>query len=502
RAIAIALAFCLAFTLAEGAFADYAGVPGGINLSAVAQELADGTYDVSYSASLYMPASLARAAAAASNAGRLGKLTFVCVLDDEIVRAQLTASPVTQSDFTMTGEGSEFYELVSCQKSDAGNLELTYKLKAEVVANWNNESAASKAEKLQKQVVFTSVTKNLPATAIPTNKDIETKATVTINGLKDPESSLLAAVGITHMSIGKYVAAVDLDISGGTVSLENSENTAGTRVYFNTLPANGKRVVEVRIVGEDGRVIPVTLQALNEYSFLMPDENVTIYVTFDDGAALPEESGVDTKLETEEHIVYMEGYPDGTFLPNREMTRAEVAMMLSRLVKDSGNAGKTFSDVPANAWYAEAVGKIAGLGVVAGYPDGTFHPNQSITRAEFATMIVRLAKVSVEPTVPSFEDVEPESWAYPYVETAAKLGWIVGHEGNFSPKNALTRAEAVTIMNRVLGRPIDKAAIDAGRGFRFPDVAAGNWAFYNIVEATTAHEAVVNADTYTETWQN
>lgn len=210
-------------------------------------------------------------------------------------------------------------------------------------------------------------------------------------------------------------------------------------------------------------------------------------------------------LETDNHIVYMNGYPEGTFLPANNMTRAEVATMFSRLMKEKMVEGKvyesSFTDVQADAWYANAVGYIEQFGIINGYEDGTFRPQNTITRAEFVTMASRFATLSKEFDC-RFADVDNSHWAYHYIAFAAGNKWVGGYEDNtFRADNTITRAEVVTIVNNMLVREADRAYVDANIADLtvYYDVDNSHWAYYEIMEATNAH-------TYTyqdavETWQ-
>lgn len=206
------------------------------------------------------------------------------------------------------------------------------------------------------------------------------------------------------------------------------------------------------------------------------------------------ESIVKDVLETENHIVYMAGYPDKTFGPNNNMTRAEVATMFARLMKDKMDAGAiygaSFADVTPDAWYYNYIGYIEKFGVITGYEDGTFKPQNTITRAEFVTMASRFATVTKEFKC-DFTDVTTEHWAYDYIAFAAGNGWIGGYEDNtFRASNSITRAEVVTIVNNMLVRNADKEYVNANKGtlVLFADVSEKHWAYYDIVEATNAHE--------------
>lgn len=182
------------------------------------------------------------------------------------------------------------------------------------------------------------------------------------------------------------------------------------------------------------------------------------------------------------------------------MTRAEVAQMFYNLLRSKNvSGGETFSDVPADAWYATAVRALSGLGAIKGYGDGTYAPAKAITRAEFVTIAARFADRTTG-TV-TFSDVSESHWAYDTIGQAAYYGWVQGNEaGGFRPDAPITRAEAVRIVNTMLGRGGDKSYIDAHSAAlrQFPDVGPGHWAYYEIAEAANAH-GYTKADRV-ETW--
>lgn len=190
-------------------------------------------------------------------------------------------------------------------------------------------------------------------------------------------------------------------------------------------------------------------------------------------------------LNTNEHFAYIKGYENGMFKPGKGVTRAEAAQMLYSLLRDQSWEKKSFSDV-GTQWYADAVGVMAGLGVIRGYTDGTFRPGREITRAEFVTMAVNCDTIAEGEL--SFSDVSSNSWAVPYIATASAKGWISGfQDGSFHPDDKITRAQAVTIINKMLGRCADAEILSKSDAKNFYDVFPGNWAYGNILEAATNH---------------
>ena len=211
-------------------------------------------------------------------------------------------------------------------------------------------------------------------------------------------------------------------------------------------------------------------------------------------------------LNTKDHYQYLIGYPDGNFAPNRGMTRAEVATMFTRLLKERPVKGQRyytgFSDIQDGDWYANTVGYAVQVGIVSGYPDGSFKPNKPITRAEFASIASRFDALAQGNDI-AFNDLAPSHWGYNAIRSAATKGWISGYPDNtFRPEKAISRAEVTSITNRMLNRYADLYWIDAHRGevIRFGDVKRSDWYFEPIMEATMGHDFIRDRDGKTEHW--
>ena len=211
-------------------------------------------------------------------------------------------------------------------------------------------------------------------------------------------------------------------------------------------------------------------------------------------------------LNTTDHYQYLIGYPDGNFAPNKGMTRAEAATMFTRLLRERPikwrhyNAG--LNDIRPGDWYADTVGYAVQRGIVSGYPDGSFKPNKPITRAEFAAIASRFDALAQGNAI-SFSDLAPSHWGYNAIRSAATKGWISGYPDNtFRPEKAISRAEVTSITNRMLNRYADLYWIDAHRGevIRFGDVKRGDWYFEPIMEATMGHDFIRDRDGKTEHW--
>ena len=214
----------------------------------------------------------------------------------------------------------------------------------------------------------------------------------------------------------------------------------------------------------------------------------------------------DSLLNKYDHKAYMFGYPDWTFRPERNMTRAEATAMFARLLKNyPKNHVKynlPYSDVFEDDWYYLAVGFMTEKNIITGYEDGTFRPNSPITRAEFATMASKfdsLAKGGGK----SFVDVDESHWAFMYINSAFNRGWVTGYEdGTFKPERNISRAEVVTITNKMLDRYCDKEFVINHRDLliKFTDLEESHWAYFNIMEATHGHDYTRRGNGIDEWW--
>lgn len=203
-------------------------------------------------------------------------------------------------------------------------------------------------------------------------------------------------------------------------------------------------------------------------------------------------TNVPDMLNGDDHYAYVVGYSDGTVRPNANISRAEVATIFFRLLKEEVRDGNlttenTFADVTDGQWHNKAISTMAKLGVVKGRNAEAFDPDAPITRAEFATICARFDKTQSS-TSSNFTDISGH-WAEKYIERAATLGWIAGYsDGTFRPSNYITRAEAMTMINRVLCRmPETESDLLPGM-ITWPDNQPGTWYYLAVQEATNSHD--------------
>lgn len=262
---------------------------------------------------------------------------------------------------------------------------------------------------------------------------------------------------------------------------ELPKGTSVVLVYEGTVSSSGKDVVNKVTAEEDG-------------GSHASDELTT---GVKDNGGIPSKnrptkpSKVDEVLNTEDHFQYVQGYPDNTVGPERNITRAEATVIFFRLLNDSVrtkylDADNAFPDVNLNDWFNLGVSTMENGGFVSGYDDGLFRPNAYITRAELATIISNFD--DLEPAAENkFADVEGH-WAEKYINSAAEKGWLSGYEdGLFRPNQYITRAETMSMINRVLDRRVDADGLHAAAK-QWKDNPESKWYYYAVLEATNYHE--------------
>ena len=211
-------------------------------------------------------------------------------------------------------------------------------------------------------------------------------------------------------------------------------------------------------------------------------------------------------LNKEIHFNYVIGYTDGTIRPNNDISRAEVATIFFRLLTDEARTQydkttSSFSDIKDGAWCCRAVSTLTNMGIIKGYTDGSFQPNKSITRAELATIIARFAKLDVN--TKTFSDINGH-WAQKNIELAAGNGWINGYEdGTFRPNNNITRAETFAMINRVLDRQTESVSDllpTSDMNMWSDNLNENAWYYKDVQEATNYHKCDRVGDSVYEKW--
>lgn len=282
------------------------------------------------------------------------------------------------------------------------------------------------------------------------------------------------------------------DLAGATFVLEDSRgreayqatsNTSGT-VRFTDVSSGTYTLLEKK--APEGYVLS------NEtYTLTVSGSRVTM-----NGKAYSPVTFVNRKaaeLNRTDHFAFLVGYTDGTFGPERNMTRAEVTTMFARLLTEQIEADKTysntFSDVPKGYWAANYIGYMQQFGIITGYSDGSFRPDAPVTRAEFATIASRFEKLTEGSK--SFADVPDTYWAARYINFAATRGWVTGYsDGTFKPENPITRAEVAAVTCRLLERSADQNYIRShfNELRTFSDMTESHWAYWYAMEAANGHD--------------
>ena len=212
-----------------------------------------------------------------------------------------------------------------------------------------------------------------------------------------------------------------------------------------------------------------------------------------------------SQLNTDDHYAYVIGYPDGSVHPNGEITRAEVAAIFFRLLRDDVRSANfttynAYTDVSADKWYNNPISTMSRLGIIKGYPDGTFRPNDPITRAEFAAIAARFDEHKAA-KLASFTDIYGH-WAVSEISLAYENGWIKGYnDGTFRPNRNITRAEAMALINRVLNRAPEKPSDLLNNMNKWTDnMDTTKWYYLDVQEATNSHDYTRKTNNY-EMWK-
>ena len=266
----------------------------------------------------------------------------------------------------------------------------------------------------------------------------------------------------------------------------------GESKTFTITPDSGYHIKDVLVDGK-------SVGAVSTYTFENVVDNHTIHATFarkhtptpsTPTVEIPDDDALG--LNTTDHFAYIVGYGNGEVRPQNNITRAEVATIFFRLLTDDvrdENLTKTnrYSDVAATSWYNTAVSTLSSMGIITGYPDGTFRPNAAITRAEFAAIAARFDNDG-DKTAAKFSDIATH-WAKDEISIAYNNGWITGYpDGTFGPQRDITRAETMTLVNRVLNRqPETEDDLLPNMTVWTDNANPKAWYYLAVQEATNSH---------------
>ena len=288
--------------------------------------------------------------------------------------------------------------------------------------------------------------------------------------------------------------------AAGTITVPKGKSET-----FTITPDSGYHIKDVLVDGK-------SVGAVSTYTFENVVDNHTIHATFarkhtptpsTPTVEIPDDEALG--LNTTDHFAYIVGYGNGEVRPQNNITRAEVATIFFRLLTDDvrdENLTKTnrYSDVAATSWYNTAVSTLSSMGIITGYPDGTFRPNAAITRAEFAAIAARFDNDG-DKTAAKFSDIATH-WAKDEISIAYNNGWITGYpDGTFGPQRDITRAETMTLVNRVLNRqPETEDDLLPNMTVWTDNANPKAWYYLAVQEATNSHEYSRASTTAKEQW--
>ena len=337
----------------------------------------------------------------------------------------------------------------------------------------------------------------------------------TSDGETEPKLAVTIPVGTTGRLVftAHWVEVATIDATAdehgkidpaGTITVPKGESKT-----FTITPDSGYYIKDVLVDGK-------SVGAVSTYTFKEVVADHTIHAAFAENhtpgyPTQPEQPKVEIPdddalgLNTDDHFAYIVGYGNGEVRPQNNITRAEVATIFFRLLTDDvrdENLTKTnrYSDVTRADWYNTAVSTLSSMGIITGYPDGTFRPNAAITRAEFAAIAARFDS-NGDKTAAKFSDIA-NHWAKDEISIAYNNGWITGYpNGTFGPQRDITRAETMTLVNRVLDRqPETEDDLLPNMTVWTDNANPKAWYYLAVQEATNSHYYEFKTNSQYEKW--
>lgn len=319
----------------------------------------------------------------------------------------------------------------------------------------------------------------------------------------DPSKDVTANYDIKYETGTLQITKMPITITAGSAEGAYILGPITSNEWKATATAEGDTVSSVKLTGAQTTLGESPNVASDAVIKNAKGEDVTANykITYVDGVLKAIEV-----LNKEIHFNYVIGYTDGTIRPNNDISRAEVATIFFRLLTDEARTQydkttSSFSDIKDGAWCCRAVSTLTNMGIIKGYTDGSFQPNKSITRAELATIIARFAKLDVN--TKTFSDINGH-WAQKNIELAAGNGWINGYEdGTFRPNNNITRAETFAMINRVLDRQTESVSDllpTSDMNMWSDNLNENAWYYKDVQEATNYHKCDRVGDSVYEKW--
>ncbi len=415
------------------------------------------------------------------------------------------------------GEGATYNVTGSQTEVGKSDNEFTYELNANTKANnynitmYKGELVITAADSVAYKVEHYK--QNLDGSYNDTPNDIDP--------LSGTAGTLTAAAAKDYPGFTPGTVTQEKIKSDGTTTVEIQYTRNSYTLTINYVYRDGSKAAESHIetilYGKD---YSVTSPKISGYtadklvvSGTMPADNRTVTVTYTkNGGHHPRpkptveiEDDDALGLNTTDHFAYIVGYGNGEVRPQNNITRAEVATIFFRLLTDDvrdENLTKTnrYSDVTRADWYNTAVSTLSSMGIITGYPDGTFRPNAAITRAEFAAIAARFDS-NGDKTTAKFSDIATH-WAKDEISIAYNNGWINGYpDGTFGPQRDITRAETMTLVNRVLNRLPETEEDLLPNMVTWTDNANPNaWYYLAVQEATNSHYYKFKTNSQYEKW--
>ncbi len=415
------------------------------------------------------------------------------------------------------GEGATYNVTGSQTEVGKSDNEFTYELNANTKANnynitmYKGELVITAADSVAYKVEHYK--QNLDGSYNDTPNDIDP--------LSGTAGTLTAAAAKDYPGFTPGTVTQEKIKSDGTTTVEIQYTRNSYTLTINYVYRDGSKAAESHIetilYGKD---YSVTSPKISGYtadklvvSGTMPADNRTVTVTYTkNGGHHPRpkptveiEDDDALGLNTTDHFAYIVGYGNGEVRPQNNITRAEVATIFFRLLTDDvrdENLTKTnrYSDVAATSWYNTAVSTLSSMGIITGYPDGTFRPNAAITRAEFAAIAARFDHDG-DKTAAKFSDIASH-WAKDEISIAYNNGWITGYpNGTFGPQRDITRAETMTLVNRVLNRqPETEDDLLPNMTVWTDNANPKAWYYLAVQEATNSHYYEFKTNSQYEKW--